>query len=40
MKTVVDGLIEAGELERTAKYDKFKPKKLTDEQVKRIKAKR
>jgi hypothetical protein len=37
---VIDGLIEAGDLERTAKYDKFKPKKLTAEQVKKIKAKR
>jgi len=37
---VVDELIEAGVLERTAKYDKFKPKKLTEEQVKKIKAKR
>jgi hypothetical protein len=32
---VIDGLIEAGDLERTAKYDKFKPKKMTAEQVKK-----
>mmetsp|Transcript_51617 Transcript_51617/g.121148 ORF Transcript_51617/g.121148 Transcript_51617/m.121148 type:complete len:281 (+) Transcript_51617:2-844(+) len=40
IKLVVDKLIEDGELEMTEKYKKFKPKKLSEKQIKAMKENR
>uniref|UniRef100_A0A7S4NZM3 DNAJC9 HTH domain-containing protein n=1 Tax=Guillardia theta TaxID=55529 RepID=A0A7S4NZM3_GUITH len=40
IKTIIDEMIQKGELEETAAYKKFKPKQYSEEEVKKIKSER